>query len=81
VIVVPQLCRDEDVLAFHDTFINGSFDTLARFFFVLVVVCSIEQAVADLDGIVDGFGRFVGRDLPESKADQWHLMAGSQFHC
>ena len=52
VVVVPQLGGDEDVLALDKAFFDGSLDTLAGFFLVLIVVCTIEETIADFDGLV-----------------------------
>lgn len=50
-IVVPELGRDEDVLALDKAVGDGFTDALAGLFLVLVVVCAIEQSVADFDGL------------------------------
>lgn len=52
VVVIPQLGGDEDVLALDNAFFDGSLDTLAGFFLVLVVVCTVEETIADFDGLV-----------------------------
>ncbi|TKW52727.1 hypothetical protein CTA1_11257 [Colletotrichum tanaceti] len=51
VVVVPQLGRDEDVLALHEPVGDGAADTLAGLLFVLVVVGAVEEAVTGLDGL------------------------------
>jgi hypothetical protein len=51
VIVVPELGGDEDVLALHQTLGDGALDALASLLLVLVVVGTVEQAVAGLDGL------------------------------
>lgn len=52
VVVIPQLSGDEYVLALDKAFFDGSLDTLAGFFLVLVVVCTIEETISDFDGLV-----------------------------
>jgi hypothetical protein len=49
VVIVPQFRGDEDILAFDQPVGNGAADPLARFLFVLIVVCAVEEAVADFD--------------------------------
>ena len=46
VIVVPELRNDEDLFTLHEAFFDGSLDALACFMLVLVIICSVEQAVA-----------------------------------
>ena len=52
VIVVPQLGDDEDLFTLDEPFFDGTLDALACFVLILVVVCTVEQAVADFDGLV-----------------------------
>lgn len=52
VVIIPQLSGNEDVLAFDNAFIDGSLDTLASFLLVLVVVCAVEEAITDFDGLI-----------------------------
>jgi hypothetical protein len=52
VVVVPQLGGDEDILALDKAFFDGSLDTLPGLLLVLVVVCTIKQAIPDFDGLV-----------------------------
>lgn len=52
VVVVPQLGGDKDVLALDKAFFDGSLYTLAGFLLVLVVICAIEQTIADFNGLV-----------------------------
>lgn len=49
VVVVPELGSDEDVLALDQALGDRALDSLACLLFVLVVVSSIEAAVASLD--------------------------------
>jgi hypothetical protein len=51
VIVVPELGDDEDVLTLDESLVDGTLDALSCFLFVLVVVCTVEEAVADFDGL------------------------------
>jgi hypothetical protein len=51
VVVVPQLGRDEDVLALDEALGDGALDALACLLFVLVVVGSVEAAVSRLDSL------------------------------
>lgn len=51
VVVVPQLGGNEDILALHETLLNGSLDTLTGLLLVLVVVSTVEEAVTGLDGL------------------------------
>lgn len=51
VIVIPELGCYEDILSFHDSFVDCAFDALTSFFFVLVVVRSIEESVARFNGL------------------------------
>lgn len=51
VVVVPELGDDEDVFTLDETFFDGTLDALACFAIVLVVVCAVKEAVADLDGL------------------------------
>lgn len=51
VVVVPQLGGDEDVLSLDETFINGTLDALTGFLFILVIVCTIEETIANFDGL------------------------------
>ena len=41
--------------------------------------CAIEKTVSRLDGIVDLIGARIVIDLPQAKADNWHLVATVQF--
>lgn len=51
VIVVPELCGDENLLALHEALVNCALDTLTSLFLVLVVIRSIKEPVARLDGL------------------------------
>lgn len=53
VVVVPELGDDEDVFALDESFVDGSLDALSCFSLVLVVVGTVEEAVADFDGLDD----------------------------
>ena len=48
---VPELGDDEQFFTLDEAFVDGTLDALACFAFVLVVVCTIEEAVADFDGL------------------------------
>jgi hypothetical protein len=52
VVVVPELGDDEDVFALDEAFFDGALDALACFALVLIVVCAVEEAITDLDGLV-----------------------------
>lgn len=52
VVVVPELSGDEDFFTLHEALVDSALDTLAGLLFVLVVVRSIEEPVACLDGLV-----------------------------
>ena len=54
VVVVPELGNDEDLFAFHNAFFDGSLYASAGFALVLVVICAVKEAVADLDGLCCG---------------------------
>ena len=51
VIVVPKLRCDENLLTLYETLVNCSLDALASLFLVLIVVRSIKEPVARLDGL------------------------------
>ena len=72
---VPELGNNEQVLALHDTLVNGTLDTLAGLDFVAVVACTVKETVSSLDGVVNLVGASVVVDLPEAEADERHLAA------
>ena len=51
VVVVPELGDDKDFFALYEAFFDRTLDALACFALVLVVVCAVEEAVADFDGL------------------------------
>jgi hypothetical protein len=51
VVVVPELGHDKDFFALYEAFFDRTLDALACFALVLVVVCAVEEAVSDLDGL------------------------------
>ena len=51
VVIVPQLSGDEDFRSCNKALGNGPFNALAGFVLVLIVVCTVEEAVACLDGL------------------------------
>jgi hypothetical protein len=51
VVVVPEFGGDKDVFTLDQSFIDGTLDTLAGFFLVLVVVCTVKQSIANLNGL------------------------------
>jgi hypothetical protein len=51
VVVIPKLRGDKDILTLHKSLLDSALDTLARFLFVLVIVCSVEESVSGLDGL------------------------------
>lgn len=48
-IVVPQLGGNEDVLSLHQAIFDCALDTLACFGLVLVIVCSVEETISNVD--------------------------------
>jgi hypothetical protein len=76
---VPELGNNEQVLALHDTLVNGTLDTLAGLDFVAVVACTVKETVSSLDGVVNLVGASVVVDLPEAEADERHLAAIVEF--
>lgn len=50
-VVVPELCGDEDVFPLDDAFFDCATDPLASFGLVLIVVRTIEETIADFDGL------------------------------
>ena len=52
VVVIPELCGDEDILALYKTLINGALDALACLFLILVIVRSVEESVTGFDGLL-----------------------------
>jgi hypothetical protein len=51
VVVVPEFGDDEDVFALDESFVDSTLDALSCFFFVLVVVRTVEETVAYFDGL------------------------------
>lgn len=51
VIVVPKFGGYEDLLALHETVIDGTLDALTSFLLVLVIICSIEEPVTRFYGL------------------------------
>ena len=51
VIVVPRFGDDKDVLTLDESFVDGTLDALSCFFLVLVVVSTVKETVAYLDGL------------------------------
>lgn len=49
VIVVPQLCGDEYVFTLNQSLLDSSANTFSSLFFVLIVVCTIEETIPDFD--------------------------------
>jgi len=48
---IPQFRGDEDIFSLHNAFVNSSSDAITSFFFVSVIVGTIEQSVTRLDGL------------------------------
>lgn len=63
-ICVPQLGHDKDVLALHGARRDGRLDALADLVLVAVAVGRVDEAVAGLEGDLDGGGDFAGPGLP-----------------
>lgn len=78
-VVVPKLCRDEDVFTLHKAFANYSLDAFSIFFFVLVVVCSIEEPVDCFDSILGGVGCSLLEYLPQTEPYERHLMPRAEL--
>jgi len=76
---VPELGDDEELLALHDTLLDGAGDTLTALDLVAIVSSAIEEAVAGLDGLVDGVGSDGVVDLPETEAHLGHVMAAGEL--
>lgn len=74
VVVVPELRGDEEILALDEAVLDGPVDALARLGAVAVVVGAVDMAVAHLDGVVDGVGRGLAGDLPDTEADNGHAL-------
>lgn len=74
VVVVPQLGGDEELLTLDQAVGDGLADSLAGLGAVGVVPGSIELAVAELDGVVDGVGAGLAGDLPDAEADNRHVL-------
>ena len=51
VVVVPQFGGDENIFTLDEAFIDGSLDSLAGLFLVLVVISTVKEAVALFDGL------------------------------
>ncbi len=51
VVVVPQFGGDENIFTLDEAFIDGSLDSLAGLFLVLVVISTVKESVALLDGL------------------------------
>lgn len=51
VIVVPELSCDEDFLASDQAIGDCATHTLAGFFFILIVVCTVKESVPGFDGL------------------------------
>jgi hypothetical protein len=58
-VVVPELGHDKDVFTLDESFVDRSLDALSRFSFVLVVVRTIEQTVADFDSLGGAISRWL----------------------
>jgi hypothetical protein len=65
---VPQLGGDKEVLALDEAGVDGGLDALADILLVLVGQRSVNMAVPDLDGMIDGLLGLLGRGLPCSYA-------------
>lgn len=74
---VPELGGDKELLAGDETVGDGLADTFAGFLLVTVVLGAVDEAVSGLDGVVDGLGACLLRDLPDAEADKRHLSAGA----
>ena len=78
VVVVPQLGDDEDLLTLDEAFFDRALDALACFVLVLIVVCAVEEAVADFDclRVVNLLDQILLGGLargPDSKTSYWSL--------
>jgi hypothetical protein len=57
----PQFGGDEEVLPLNDAGLDSFPDSIPNGLFVLVTVGCVDVAVADFDGVKDGFLDFFGR--------------------
>ena len=78
VVVVPELGDDENLLTLDKAFFDGALDALACFALILVVVCAVEEAVADFDclRVVNLLDQILLGGLargPDSKTSYWSL--------
>lgn len=53
VVVVPELGDYEDFLALDKSFLNRTVDALTSFVLVLVIIGTVEKAVANFDSLGD----------------------------
>jgi len=79
VVVIPELCSDEDILSIDQALINSLSDTLTSLTFVLVVVSSVKEPVADFDRFVNIICSRLFRDLPEAETNKGHFIARSKL--
>lgn len=73
-VVVPQLGDNEELFTLHDTLLERTAHTLASLGGVLVIVCTVNVPVAELDGIVHGVGRVLCGYLPDAIAHDGHVL-------
>lgn len=78
VVVVPELGDDENLLTLDKAFFDGALDALACFALVLVIICAVEEAVADFDclRVVNSLAQISLDELvrgPDSKTSYWSL--------
>lgn len=81
VVVVPELGGDEEVFSLHQALVNGASDALASLGAVGVVPSTIEVTVSELDGVVDGLGTGLVGNLPDTEANNWHLLCACELFC
>ena len=74
VVIVPQLRCHEDIISLDNTFLDSLLYPESSFFFILVIVCSVKEPVANFDGFIDSFGSGVLVDFPQPKAHEWHVL-------
>lgn len=64
----------QELFTLHDTLVEGLADTLSSLCRVLVVMGAVDVAVAKLDRIVNRVGCVLLGDLPDTVANQWHVL-------
>jgi len=74
VVIVPQLRCHENIISLDNTFLDSLLYPESSFLFILVIVCSVKEPVADFDGFINCFGSCILVDFPQPKAYDWHVL-------